>query len=69
MGCCCSQSYLLSEYESKREELKRKYYSDLLDSKQPSGLNAGYVPNVGKQLNGNDSGKYKIDKNKRRRKY
>jgi hypothetical protein len=63
MGCSSSQCDFLSEYESKREELKSKYYSI-----QPNILNAGYVPNVGKQPNGNDSGKYKIDINKLRRK-
>ena len=32
----------------------------------PNILNPGYVPNVGKQPNGNDSGKYKISQNKSR---
>jgi hypothetical protein len=63
MGCSNSQSDYLSEYESKREELKSKYYSNLLNSIQPSNLNAEYVP-MRKQPNGNDSGKSKIDQNK-----
>ena len=60
MGCSSSQSDFLSEYESKREEPKSKYYSNLLNSIHPNILNAGYVPNVRKQTNGSDSGKYKI---------
>ena len=57
MGCCCSQGDYLTEYESKRKEFKSKYYSNLLDSKQPSNFNAEYIP------------KSKIGQNKLRRKF
>jgi hypothetical protein len=63
MGCCFSQNEDLSEYASKLEELKKKYYSNLPNIEPSNILIADCETRI------NDFGKDKIVQNKSKRKY
>ena len=63
MGCCFSQNKDLSEYDSKLEELKKKYSSKLPNIEPSNILNADVVTNI------NNFGKDKVVQNKSIRKY